>query len=192
MENAGGFQGFIDGAAEFKDSSSVDCRDWKDRFKTQPTEFAGGRGAVWIVGFVCRDNDGLARTSQSPGHFSVQGKNAISDADDENEDRCRINGDFGLAHGRVGNGVLGAFSVQQSDAAGVHKNERFSAPINGGADAVSCDSRPVVDDGDALSGHSVEQGGFAHVRPPHNCDDAIHANHCGGKDGLSEEKRGVA
>ena len=188
MEKVGGFQGFVDGAAKFKKSSSVDRRDWKDCFKTQPAEFAGGQGAVWIVGFVCRNNDGLARTSQSPGHFGVQGENAVSDADDEDEDGCRFNGDFGLVHGGGGNGVLSAFSVQQADASGVHEDERFSAPIHHYAESVSCDSRLVVDDGDAPSDHSVEQGGFADVRPPHNCDDAIHEGHFGGKRGFPEEK----
>ena len=111
MENAGSFQGLVDGASKFRDSSSVYRRDRKDCFKTQPTKFAGVQGAVWIIGFVCRDNDGLARTSQLPGYFGVQGENAVSDADDEDEDRCRFNGDFGLVHGCVGNGVLSDFSV---------------------------------------------------------------------------------
>lgn len=188
MENAGGFQGFVDSAAKFRKSSSVDRRNWKDCFKTQPAEFAGGQGAVWIVGFVGRNDDGLARTSQSPGHFGVQGENAVSDADDEDEDGCRFNSDFSLVHGCVGNSVLSVFSIQEADAAGVHEDERFSAPIHHCAEAVSCDSRTVVDDGDALSDHSVEQGGFADVRPPHNCDDAIHEGHFGGKGGFPEEK----
>ena len=174
MENAGSFQGLVNGAAEFRDSSSVYRRDRKDCFKTQPAEFAGVQGAVWIVGFVCRDNDRLARTSQSPGHFGVQGENAVSDADDEDEDGCRFNGDFGLVHGRVGDGVLSDFSVQKADAAGVHEDKRLSAPIHYCAEAISCNSRPVVDDGDAFPNHSVEQGGFADVRPSHNCDDAVH------------------
>ena len=192
MGNAGGFQGFVDGAAEFRDSASVDRGDREDCFKTQPAEFAGVQGAVWIVGFVCRDNDGLARTSQSTGHFGVQGENAVSDADDEDEDGCCFNGDFGLVHGCVGNSVLSDFSVHEADAAGVHEDDRFSAPIHYCAEAVSCDSRSVVDDGDALSNHSVEQGGFADVRPSHNCDDAVHGGHFGGKGGLSEEKNALS
>lgn len=111
MENAGGFQGFVDGVAEFRDSASVDRRYRKDCFKTQPAEFVGGQGAVWIVGFVCRDNDGLARTSQLPGYFGVQRENAVLNADDEDEDGCRFNSDSGLIHGCVGNGVLSDFSV---------------------------------------------------------------------------------
>lgn len=188
MENAAGFQGFVDGAAEFRDSASVYRRNRKDCFKTQPAEFVGVQGAVWIVGFVCRDNDGLARTSQLPGYFGVQGENAVSDADDEDEDGCRFDGDFGLIYGCVGNGVLSDFSVQKADAAGVHEDERFSAPIHYCAEAVSCDSRAVVDDGDAFSNHSVKQGGFADVRPSHNCDDAVHKGYFGGKGNFLEEK----
>ena len=93
-----------------------------------------------------------------------------------------------MIHGCAGNGILSAFSVQEADAAGVHEDEWFSVPIHHCAEAVSCDSGTVVDDGDALSDHSVEQGGFADVRPPHNCDDAIHGGHFGGKGGFPEEK----
>jgi len=61
----------------------------------------------------------------------------------------RFDGQIHLFHRRLDDDVARLFAPQQADAAGVHEREGAPMPLGLGGDAVTRDTRLVVDDGDA-------------------------------------------
>ncbi len=76
-----------------------------------------------------------------------------------------FNGQFDLVHGGFDDHVVGFFTAQQADAAGVHQRERAPVPFRLGGDAVARDTRLVMHNRNPFADDAVEQRGLADIRP---------------------------
>ena len=125
------------------------------------------RGIARLVTLVDRENDRLARAQQHGRNVLVGGGNARAQVGDE-DDYIRVrNRRFRLKAHELQDFVI----VGRLDAAGVDYGEVAAAPVAVRVQAVTGNTRRVLDDGQALACQTVEKLRFADVRTAHNRND---------------------
>jgi len=87
--------------------------------------------------------------------------------DDKENQRCGFHGDAGLLENPDGN--LAVFAWNQ--AAGVYNLVGASMPMEGSVNAIARDSRFIRYDGAPLADQTIEECGFADVRPSNDSNE---------------------
>ena len=155
---------------EGADAALVNGADGKILREAQLGEHVRAGFGLVVVRLVDGDEDRFAGVPQTLGDFAVQGNDALLQIDNQNNDGGGFDGQFDLLEGGLDDDIAGLLAAQQAQAAGVHQGEGASVPLGLDADAVACDPRLVVNDGDAFAGDAIKQGRLAHVGPSDNGD----------------------
>ena len=112
------------------------------------------------IDFVRDDRHRLARATQQARQLGIERRKAGAHVHDQQELRCRSNGDLRLAKDFTRNGGF----VIRHDSSGVDDFERPALPGGRAIDAVARNARLVGDDRAPRAGQPVKYRGLADVR----------------------------
>ena len=119
--------------------------------------------AATAVHLVHRDHDGLAGAAEHLGDVLVEAGDALFRVHHEDDDVGLFDSELHLLDDLDLEGV--SVGLQ---AAGVDQHEPLAIPFAVRIDAVAGDAGGRLLDGEALPGEAIEEGGLAHVGPPHD------------------------
>ena len=126
------------------------------------------------VGLVPRDDDGPPRFPQQLRDVAVDGREALSHVEQQDDDVRLVDRDPGLRLDRRPGRILCGVKVK---ARGIHGGELAAPPLGDAIEPVASQARLRVDDRLLPADQTVEEGRFADVRTAHDRHDwSCHAS----------------
>ncbi len=167
---------FEGGVHEAVDAAAVDGADGENGFEAEAGEVGGAKFGAVGIDFVDGEENRFAGSAEAAGDFFVEWAEAFLDVDDHDDDVGGFDGELDLFDGGGGDYVGSFFAANKADAAGVHEGETAAVPFGFSGDAIACDARFIVNDGDAASDDAVKESGFPDIGAS---DDGDESRHCG-------------
>ena len=169
------FEEVVQPGGEFGEAPAVGGGEKDVVVKAQSGEFSQVQILLFMVRLVEQEDDGNVRFTEVVRNALVNGSEVVPAVQHEEDEVRRFHGYVRLCRHLFRKAVAQA----RADAARIHDFTGAVRNLAGGGEPVASDAGFIMHDGDAPSGHSVEDGGFPDIGPAYDGDggDVLHARH---------------